>query len=111
VFDKIKFLSSKSCKYRLQIIIPPPFQQSKIISILGWRNLKKIENRNFEHFGALRALARRKMSPNYMSIEIRTPDFVPEFFFLGTQEFFKKSGVDFFWDYKIFDRRKFENFG
>jgi len=45
-----------------------------------------------------------------MSIEIRTPDFVPEFFFFGTQEFFKKSGVGFFWDLKIFDRRKFENF-
>jgi len=52
---------------------------------------------------------------NYMSIEIRTPDFVPDFFFIffyffGTRKFFKKSGVGFFWDYKIFDRRKFENF-
>jgi len=59
----------------------------------GWRNLKKIGNRNFEHFGALRALARRKMSPNYMSIEIRTPDFVPECFFnffLGRKNFSKK---------------------
>jgi len=44
-----------------------------------------------------------------MSIEIRTPNFVPDFFF-GTRKFFKKSGVGFFWDLKIFDRRKFENF-
>jgi len=43
----------------------------------GWRNLKKIGNRNFEHFGALRASARRKRGLNYMSIEIRTPNFVP----------------------------------
>jgi len=49
-----------------------------------------------------------------MSIEIRTPDFVPEFFyffyFFGARKFFKKSGVDFFWDCEIFDRRKFGNF-
>jgi len=51
-----------------------------------------------------------------MSIEIRTPNFVPEFVFIflnnffGTRKFFKKSGVEFVWDYKNFDRRKFENF-
>jgi len=32
------------------------------------------------------------------------------FYFFGTRKFFKKSGVGFFWDLKIFDRRKFENF-
>jgi len=35
-----------------------------------------------------------------MSIEIRTPYFVPEFYFIFL----------FFWYAKIFDRRKFENF-
>jgi len=60
------------------------------IGIDGWRNLKKIGNRNFEHFGALRALAKRKMSPNYVSIEIRTPDFVPDFFFWDARIFQKK---------------------
>jgi len=49
-----------------------------------------------------------------MFIEIRTPDFVPDFFyffhFFGTRKFFKKRGVGFFWDLKIFDRRKVLNF-
>jgi len=54
----------------------------------GWRNLKS----NFEHFGALRASARRKRGLNYMSIEIRTPDFVPDFFL-------------FFWDARIFQKK------
>jgi len=33
------------------------------------------------------------MSPNYMSIEIRTPDFVPDFFFLGGRKNFSKKVV------------------
>jgi len=56
------------------------------ISLEGWRNLKKIGNRNFEHFGALRAFATPKMMSNYMSIEIRTPNFV-----LISPTFFQKS--------------------
>jgi len=33
------------------------------------------------------------------------------FYFFGTRKFFKKSGAEFFWDYKNFDRREFQNFG
>jgi len=58
----------------------------------SWRNLKKIGNRNFEHFGALRAFATPKMMSNYMSIEIRTPNFVPDLFL-------------FFWYAKIFQKK------